>query len=65
MTLLKLKNGQLINLDLVSRVTPRVDIVEVELAGLSMTITDKDDVAMFWAMAAFWAITGPMTPVRS
>jgi hypothetical protein len=51
MTLLKLKNGQLINLDALTRITPRNDTVEMDLGTLSVTLKDADDVKAFWAIA--------------
>lgn len=50
MTLFKLKNGQLLNLDALTRVTPRNDSVELDLGTLSVTLKNVDDIKAFWAI---------------
>ncbi len=64
MTLFKLKTGQILNLDWIVRITPRIDVatkkpfIDVELGGLNVTIRDEDD------LAAFAVITERATAAR-
>lgn len=51
MTIFKLKNGQLLNLDALTRITPRSDSVELDLGTLSVTLKDADDIKALWVIA--------------
>jgi hypothetical protein len=54
LTLFKLKTGPLLNLDLVSRITPQKDPVtkkdylDIEISGFYVSVKDEQEVADLW-----------------
>jgi hypothetical protein len=66
MTLFKLKNNQLINLDHIVRIsiqkdfTTKLDYTDLEfMSGLNVSLRDKED------LEGFWTIVKQRTPARA